>query len=117
MYWPFSPSALSRRADEKKDIDKAKLVGKWKVTKGENVPAGATIEFTKDGKLSMSFDVNGTIMKVEGTYKVEGDKLHTTIKMGDKEEMDTDTLKSLTDDKLVVEDKAGKVVELEKVKK
>jgi uncharacterized protein (TIGR03066 family) len=103
------------RADDKK-IDKAKLVGKWKVLKAEGAPPGTIVEFTKDGKLKVTIDMDGNKIELAGTYKVEGEKLHTAMKLGDKEETDIDTIKTLTDAKLHLVDKVGKEAELEKVK-
>src|SRR5262245_3327925 len=106
-------------ADDKK-IDPAKLLGKWELTKSEsgNAPKGAIIEFMKDNKMSINVDFNGKSLKLEGTYKVDGDKLTVTIKPpdGGKEDSDTDTIKSLTDDKIVLIDKDKKETELTKKK-
>ena len=105
------------RADDKKETDKAKLLGTWKLVKAENAPIGALVEFTKDGKMIITFDMDGQKKSIEGTYKLEGDKLHTAMKIGDIEMMDTDTIKSLTAEKLTLVDKEGKTAELERVKK
>lgn len=106
-------------ADDKK-IDPAKLVGKWELTKSEsgNAPKGAIVEFMKDNKLAITVDVNGKSVTLNGTYKVDGDKLTVTIKPpdGGKEDSDTDTIKSLTDDKIVLIDKEKKETELTKKK-
>jgi uncharacterized protein (TIGR03066 family) len=106
-------------ADDKK-IDPAKLVGKWELTKSEsnNAPKGAIIEFKKDNKLSITVDFNGKSLELSGTYKVDGDKLTVTIKPpdGGKEDSDTDTIKSMTDDKIVLIDKDKKETELTKKK-
>lgn len=106
-------------ADDKK-VDPAKLVGKWELTKSEsgNAPKGAIVEFKKDNKLAITIDFNGKSLTLDGTYKVDGDKLTVTIKPpdGGKEDSDTDTIKSLTDDKLVLIDKDKKETELTKKK-
>ena len=106
-------------ADDKK-IDPAKLVGKWELTKSEsgNAPKGALIEFMKDNKMTITVDFNGKSLTLNGTYKVDGDKLTVTIKPpdGGKEDSDTDTIKSLTDDKIVLIDKEKKETELTKKK-
>jgi uncharacterized protein (TIGR03066 family) len=103
-------------ADEK--FDKAKLVGAWKVVKSEvDVPKGAKVEFTKDGKFTMSHpDENGKVLKLVGTYTVDADKINTIVKFGNEENKETHTIKSLSDDKLVVVDENNKKFELEKVK-
>ena len=102
-----------------KKIDPAKLVGKWEVTKSE-VPdlKGAAVEFTKDGKLSVMAIVEGKKREFVGTYSVDGDKLKVTLKSkdGGEENSDTDTIKSLADDKIVLVDKEKKETELTKKK-
>ena len=52
-------------------VDAAKLVGKWELTKSsdESAPKGAMVEFTKDNKVTITFDANGKEVKLEGTYK------------------------------------------------
>jgi len=102
-------------ADEKK-IDKSKLVGKWRVTKGG--VADATIEFTKDGKALVVAKENGKEFKPEGTYKIEDDKLTVTMKLGDQETTGINMIETLTDDKLVLVDEKDKSkTEFERVKK
>jgi len=104
-------------ADDK--VDAAKLVGKWELTKSsdENAPKGAMVEFTKDNKVTITFNANGKEVKLEGTYKVEADKLTVKLSLpGGKDNEDTDTVKSLTDDKLVLIDKEKKENEFTKKK-
>src|SRR5262245_31750669 len=105
------------RGEDKKEIDKNKVIGTWKVTKSEGAPPDAVIEFTKDGKLIVTFEINGEKKTLEGTYKLNGDKLETAIKIGDMKMTDTDTIKAISDDKMSLVDKDGKATELEKVKK
>ena len=62
--------------------------------------------FDKDGKIKVTVDFNGKKIEIDGTYKVDGDKLNVTIKGADgTETMDMDTIKSLDDKKLVIIDK------------
>jgi uncharacterized protein (TIGR03066 family) len=104
-------------ADEKK-IDKAKIVGKWRVSKAEYMPEDATLEFTKDGKVLVVAKEKGKEFRPEGTYKIEGDKLTTTMKLGDKESTGTNIIETLTDEKLVLVDEKDKSrTELERIKK
>ena len=109
------------QAEEKKKDDKkqegAKIVGKWEITKTDlDIPTGTLLEFTKDGKFTMTHDANGVQMKIEGTYKVEKDKLLTTAKIGDQSIDDTDTIKKLTADVFEIEGKDGKVTVMKKKK-
>ncbi|HKB01397.1 MAG TPA: TIGR03066 family protein [Gemmataceae bacterium] len=104
-----------------KKVDAGKLVGKWELTKSsdENAPKGATVEFTKDNKLTVTIDIGGKKLELMGTYKVDGDKITVKIKSpdGGKEEEDTDTIKELSDEKMVLIDKNKKETEFAKMKK
>jgi uncharacterized protein (TIGR03066 family) len=103
-------------ADDK--IDKAKLTAVWKLVKSdEPAPKDATAEFTKDGKLIVQFEMDGKPEKLEGTYTLEGNKITAILKKGDNEDKDVLTITTLTDDKLVIENRNGKKHEFEKVKK
>jgi len=113
-------SVTAGRADDKK-TDPAKVVGKWKMirTTAENAPKEATIEFFKDNKfLVVAKSADGTSFEVRGTYKEEANKLTVTIILpdGKKEPPETDTIKSLNDNKMLLVDKDGKETELAKVK-
>jgi len=110
------------KKEEKGKVDKAKLVGTWTFVKTDSEkapPEGATItfEFTKDGKLNVAFKVMDSEFKVGGTYKVDGDKLEFALKMGNKENKETMTIKELTDKKLVWVSKKGDKTETTEFKK
>jgi uncharacterized protein (TIGR03066 family) len=104
-------------ADDKKAdaIDAKKLVGKWE-RKDLKEPGSFVIEFTKDGKLAFTAKQNGTDVKGEGTYKVDGNKLHLTMKLGGEERKMTRTVTKLTDAELVSTDEKGKEGTLVRVK-
>jgi uncharacterized protein (TIGR03066 family) len=100
-------------------VDAKKLVGKWspapdKDKKDKQV--AMTIEFTADGKVSMTVGAAGAEYKAEGTYKLAADKLTVQMKVGDTEAKDTLTIKKLTDDELTTEDSKGKVEALKRKK-
>ncbi len=99
--------------------NKDKIIGVWEITKGgDNVPKGAIFEFTKDGKLKMTAKIEERTVKLEATYKVEGDKLKTAMTGPDgKKVEDTDTIEKLTDADMVLKDSKGKIVEFKKKKK
>lgn len=104
-------------ADDKVEkIDAKKLVGKWEPKEAKE-GGKMVIEFTKDGKISVSFDLDGKAGKLEGTYKVEGNKLNYTVKLGEKEETKTRTVSKLTATELVSKDEKGKEDTLIRVKK
>jgi uncharacterized protein (TIGR03066 family) len=99
-------------------IDTKMLVGKWEPVpdkdKKEKPPA-MVIEFTADGKLSMTVGEVGKEFRAEGTYKLEGDnKLAVSLKVADKEIKETLTVKKLTAGELVTEDSKNKTESLRK---
>jgi len=110
----LSALVLVNQAPAADKIDKDKLVGTWTFVKtsGKGPPAGATMKvtFTKDGKFSIAakFKDKDKEFKAEGTYKIDGNKVTTTTKYGDKERTETRTVKELTDKKLVTERKNDK---------
>jgi uncharacterized protein (TIGR03066 family) len=97
-------SAAADEKDYPKDI-----LGKWEITKSDSAPVGTVVEFTKDGKVLAVVKDEGQEIKIEGTYKVEKDKLTTKIKLPDGTTTnDTDSIKKLTEDALELEDKDKK---------
>ncbi len=96
-----------------KEIDAQKLVGKW-CPKEEAV---FTIEFTKDGKATLvATTADGKVVKGEGTYKVDGNKLTTKVKVGDMERTMTSTISKLTATEMVATDEKGKEKTLVRIK-
>src|SRR5262245_59047001 len=76
-----------------------KLVGKWEVTKATDATlVGAVVTFEKGGKVSL-VKKDGKGAKLDGTYKVEKDKLVSDVGGN----ADTNTIKKLTADALELE--------------
>ncbi len=101
-------------ADEK--IDAKKLIGKWtpkEAKKGEEF----VMEFAEKGKLAVTFTANGKEIKIDGTYKVEGNKIEVAMSFNGKDVKETHTVTKLTDDELVSKDEKGKEETLKRVKK
>ncbi|HEX3149208.1 MAG TPA: TIGR03066 family protein [Gemmataceae bacterium] len=105
------------RAEDKK-ADNAKLiVGKWEMKSSEGgLPKGTMIEFTKDGKVKVTVKMDDKENMMEGTYKVEGDKLMVAIKVGEEEHKQTIELLKLTDTEMHTKNEQGKMSELTKKK-
>jgi uncharacterized protein (TIGR03066 family) len=106
-----------RAEDKEEKKDNAKLlVGTWEVTKSfDKGPAvGATVEFTKDGKVMVKTKVEDKDVDREGTYTVDGDKL--TLVMKDKESKTILSIKKISDTELVTENDDKKSVELKRKK-
>ena len=92
------------------DDNAKKIVGVWEVAKaGGDLPAGSTIEFTKDGMIKAVVKVEGMEVKLDGTYTVAKEKLTVKIKVADQNIEEVATIKKLTDDALEIEDKDKKV--------
>ena len=104
-------------AEDKKEekIDAKKLLGKWEPSE-KKMDAEVTIEFLKDGKLSITANGAGKEFKFDGTYKVNGNKLELALSFGGKEKTETATIVKLTDDELTTEDGKGKKETLKRKK-
>lgn len=91
--------------DEK--IDGKKLVGKWEQASAPKGAPKMTVEFTDKGKMTLSIDAGGKAITIEGTYKVDGNKLEMVLKADGKEEKETVTITKLTDTELAGKDSKG----------
>ena len=103
------PAALSAQ-------DRTALAGPkpWTVVKSEEAPPGTKIQFGTDGKLTLTFVVEGKPRELSGTYAVAGNQLTLKLSHDGKDRVETRTIKKLTDTVLVTEDKNRKVEELER---
>jgi uncharacterized protein (TIGR03066 family) len=109
----FGLAGFSPAADP--DNYATKIVGSWEITKaGSDVPAGSTIEFTKDLKLSVVLKTEGGDVKVSGTYKIEKDELTVKITVENQTVEATMTIKKLSNNIMELEDKDKKVDILKK---
>jgi uncharacterized protein (TIGR03066 family) len=97
--------------DKKADaIDAKKLIGKWqlKPAKGDKKDsAHLHMEFGKDGKVTESVSIGGNEDKDVMPYKVDGNTLTITDKVGGKELDRKLTITKLTDTELVLKSKSG----------
>ena len=112
----FGLTNTTVRSEDKEDTAKS-LIGKWEVTKAEEgtVPLGSLIEFTKDGKIMASFKKDGEEMKLEGTYKLVGDTLTVTMKVGEEEKSNKVTVTKISAKEMTLKDDKDKLVELKKL--
>jgi uncharacterized protein (TIGR03066 family) len=98
---------------KKATIDATKLVGVWTFVKtGSPMPpppgSEIKVEYTKDGKLNLTMKLKDKTFKQSGTYKLDGDQLSVTLpKPGGGTATETDTIKELTDKKMVLLEKKG----------
>jgi uncharacterized protein (TIGR03066 family) len=97
-----------------------KLVGKWKLVKSDvtlQAEIEVFVEFTKDGKLVLSFNTqNSETLKRHGTFKAEGNKITYTVESGLGERSEVLTIKKLTEDELHVVDPDNKNEQFTRVK-
>jgi uncharacterized protein (TIGR03066 family) len=98
-------------------IDAKKLVGKWtpKETDSAKVKNKYVVSFAKDGKLTWT-NQGEKATPLDGTYKLDGNKLMMAVMFGDREEEMTLMILKLTDTDLVGKDEKGKEVALVRVK-
>lgn len=104
------------QADDK--IDAKLLIGKWELT-GAGLPpaAKATVEFKKDNKMSFSLDLDGQKQDIEGTYKIDGNKMEMTMKGPDSQERTQKlTIVKLTEKEATIKhDEKGDEAQLKKL--
>jgi uncharacterized protein (TIGR03066 family) len=87
-----------------------KIVGTWLIDKSSgDLPPGTVIEFTKDGKLAATLKVENQELKIDGTYKIEKDKITVKLTVGKDTVEETATITKLDDKVLEIKDKDGKV--------
>lgn len=92
------------------------LVGKWLAVGGDM--DGATLEFQRNGAMIGTVNMKGKEGKISAQVQVEGRSLRiTTINPFTKmPETDTQTIRTLEEDRLVLEDHKGTVLKLERLK-
>jgi uncharacterized protein (TIGR03066 family) len=88
-------------AEEKKDdkIDAKKLIGKWRLKEDKDV--SMILDFGKDGNVTITLKFNGKEDKSTGPYKVEGNTLIITEKVGGKDVSEKSIILKLTDTEMV----------------
>ncbi|MFM8273109.1 MAG: TIGR03066 family protein [Gemmata sp.] len=107
-------AGFATAADDK--IDAKKLVGKWEPAKAEKGAPKMTLEIAEKGKLTLLVALGDKTEKVEGSYKLDGNKLEVELSFGGKSEKETLTITKLTEEELVTKDSKGKEDALKRVK-
>jgi uncharacterized protein (TIGR03066 family) len=111
----FVGLTAARCADEKDD-NKTKILGVWEGKVGDS--KGASVEFTKDGKIKILIDSEGKKRSLEGTYDLAGDVINLSLKGADgKERKEKMKIKTLTDTDLSWEDEKGRQDDFKKQEK
>src|SRR5262245_43643614 len=81
--------ARAEDTDKKDDLGK-QLLGRWEAVKGKGLPAGAIVEFKKDGKMVVTMKgKDDKEQKMEATYKVKDKAFEMTMKRNDEERKQT----------------------------
>jgi uncharacterized protein (TIGR03066 family) len=90
------------------------LLGKWVVAEGEL--EGATLEFFRDGTMTLKLSKEGKQFATTASVRTEDKTLYstTTNPMTGKKETASQTIVSLTDTRCVLEDEKGTVLNLER---
>jgi uncharacterized protein (TIGR03066 family) len=92
----------------------AKLVGVWDVVEGDLPPKGK-VEFTKDGKMTMTFKLEDKEITMNGTYKVKKDQITVTFEHDGKTDTKHGTIKKLTATDLVIVNEKDKEMHFKRV--
>jgi uncharacterized protein (TIGR03066 family) len=95
-------------------IDPTKLVGKWE-DKNPPKEGRVTMEFTKNGNITIIGVYKGVDLRADGTYKVEGNKITMNLDSGTKHE-EVITIDKLTDDEFTHTDSEKRTKVFAKVK-
>jgi uncharacterized protein (TIGR03066 family) len=93
-----------------------KLVGVWEITNNKEAPPGATVEFTRDGKMKVRAKVGEKELKIDGTYELKDDAIVSKLSVGGKTKTESNKIRKLTEKELVIVDEKGKVEEYKRVK-
>ncbi|MDB5308445.1 MAG: hypothetical protein JWO38_2647 [Gemmataceae bacterium] len=100
--------AGSAGADDKPaEVDGKKLLGRWE-PKDAKRDTKLTVEFTKDGKLNICSAGGSKEFKMAGTYKLDGNKLMMSFKVGGSDVTEMVTITKLTDHLIEGESAKGK---------
>jgi uncharacterized protein (TIGR03066 family) len=91
------------------------LLGKWLVVGGEM--DGATLEFFRDGTMIGKVNMDGKEGTIKGKVEVDGDTLRitSTNPFTRRPETDVQTIRTLTEDRLVLEDRKGTVLSMQRL--
>jgi uncharacterized protein (TIGR03066 family) len=113
----FAGLASAEPVPKEKDKTTAdKVVGKWRVVKSDGTEVNdLTCEFTKDGKMILTFGSGEQAMKWEGKYKVVKETIDYSITMGEDKKAEVLTIKKLTDKSMTTADPDGLIEEFEKI--
>lgn len=86
-----------------------KIIGVWEKTSGVgSAPMGATVEFTREGKMRVRNEAQGELQEGAGTYKVQGNSLMIAPADGGQS-WELAKIQTLTDKNLVLAElKSGK---------
>jgi uncharacterized protein (TIGR03066 family) len=96
--------------------DKGLLAGSkaWSVVKSEEAPPGTKLHFAADGKLTITYVIDGKPREINGTYTLAGNQLTLKLAHDGRERVETRTVKKLTTSVLITEDKNRKIEELQR---
>lgn len=101
---------------EKETTQADKVVGKWRITKsGGNEVNGTSVEFTKDGKMTISMGDGDEKQEFKGTYKVTKEGIDYTVMIGEMKKTEVLKIKKLEEKNMTTEDPDGQVEEFERI--
>ena len=92
-----------------KDAVKGKLIGTWEVVKGKEVGKGDRLQFSKDGKVVVTFKMGAKDAREEATFTVTGNTLTLKAKRGAEERTRKIKIVSIGDRELILEGPRGNI--------
>lgn len=107
-------AGFATAADDK--IDAKKLIGKWEPAKAEPKSPKMVLDIQDKGKFVLSVELGDKTEKIDGTYKLDGNKLDIEMSFGGKTTKETLTIVKVTDTELVTKGKSDKEETLKRVK-
>jgi uncharacterized protein (TIGR03066 family) len=92
------------------------ILGKWVVIEGEL--KGGTLEFRRDGTMIGKVNMKGKEGTIKATVEVEGETMRITSinPYTNRSETDVQTIRTLEDDRFVIEDRKGTTLIMERLR-
>ncbi len=92
------------------------MLGKWLVVGGDM--DGATLEFHRDGSMIGIVNMKGKEGKIKAQVEVDGETISVTSTnpITNRPETDVQTIRALTDDQFVLQDRKGTVLRMQRLR-
>jgi uncharacterized protein (TIGR03066 family) len=98
--------------------NKKLLVGKWEVVKADEgtLPVGTIVDYSAEGKSTITAKKGGKESTVEGSYTIDGDSFTYKLNFGGKDFSNKITIKKISETEMDTANPEGKAVAFKRVK-